>query len=68
MLELNYQGKKRIHNLKYYTWVEQQGRSVQELNDQWYDDSYWTSVHAQAQEIDCLIDEFNERTGVLKKL
>ena len=41
MLELNYQGKKRIHNLKYYTWVEQQGRSVQELNDQWYDDSYW---------------------------
>ncbi len=68
MLELNYQGKKRIHNLKYYTWVEQQGRSVQELNDQWYDDSYWTSVHAQAQEIDRLIDEFNERTGVLKKL
>ena len=68
MLELNYQGKKRIHNLKYYTWVEQQGRSVQELNDQWYDDSYWTSVHAQAQEIDCLIDEFNERTGVLKNL
>ena len=68
MLELNYQGKKRIHNLKYYTWVEQQGRSVQELNDQWYDDSYWTSVHAQAQEIDRLIDEFNERTGVLKNL
>ncbi|MCD8479602.1 MAG: hypothetical protein LRZ88_04835, partial [Candidatus Cloacimonetes bacterium] len=25
-LELSYQDKKRIHNLKYYTWVEQQAR------------------------------------------
>ena len=68
MLELTYRGKKRIHNLKYYTWVEQQGRSVQELNAQWYDDDYWTSVHAQAQEIAHLIAEFNERTGVLKNM
>ncbi|MCX7876555.1 MAG: pyridoxal-phosphate dependent enzyme [Melioribacteraceae bacterium] len=30
--ELTYVDKKRIHNLKYFTWVEQQGKSVEELN------------------------------------
>ncbi len=28
MLEMNYQDKKRVHNLKYYTWVEQQGKTA----------------------------------------
>ncbi len=68
MEELTYQGKKRIHNLKYYTWVEQQGRTVDELNAQWYDDNYWTGIHRQNEEIDRLIEEFNERTGVLASL
>ena len=36
-LELTLEGKKRIHNLKYYTWVEQQGMDVEELNAQWYE-------------------------------
>jgi hypothetical protein len=35
--ELTYADRKRIHNLKYYTWVEQQGKNVQDLNAQWYD-------------------------------
>ena len=26
MMELTYTDRKRVHNLKYYTWVEQQGR------------------------------------------
>jgi len=65
--ELTYTAKKRIHNLKYYTWVEQQGRTVEELNAQWYDyDNYWGGMHRQAAEIDRLIEEFNERTGLLK--
>ena len=68
MEELTYQGKKRIHNLKYYTWVEQQGRDVAELNAQWYDEDYWKGIHRQDAEIDRLIEEFNERTGVLKSL
>jgi cysteine synthase len=29
--ELSYTARKRVHNLKYYTWVEQQGRSAEEL-------------------------------------
>jgi len=32
--ELSCYDKKSIHNLKYYTWIEQQGRDVEELNAQ----------------------------------
>jgi len=35
--ELGYWDQKRIHNLKYYTWVEQQGKTYQEIQAQWYD-------------------------------
>ena len=28
MQELTYADRKRVHNLKYYTWVEQQGLSL----------------------------------------
>ena len=31
MQELSYYDRKRIHNLKYYTWVEQQGKSYEEI-------------------------------------
>ena len=69
LLELTYAERKRVHNLKYYTWVEQQGRTVEELNDLWYDvEGTWDAVHAQAAELDELINEFNEATGLLKKL
>ena len=63
--ELTYQDRKRIHNLKYYTWVEQQGRTHEEIVAQWYDDDYWTSLRGRTQEIDRLIESFNERTGLL---
>ena len=68
MEELTYMSRKRIHNLKYYTWVEQQGRTLEELNAQWYDEHYWDNVHKQVEEIDRLTEEFNERTGVLARL
>lgn len=61
MEELDYYGKKRIHNLKYYTWVEQQGMDVAELNAQWYDyDNYWEKVHEMADDFDAAIEEFNK--------
>jgi hypothetical protein len=60
MLELDYYAKKRIHNLKYFTWIEQQGKDLSELNAQWYDEEYWTKIAAQAPEIDKLISEFNK--------
>lgn len=67
MQELTYYDKKRIHNLKYFTWVEQQGKDLEELNAQWYDyENYWGGIHQQTSKIDKLIREFNQRTGLLK--
>ena len=34
MIELTYVDRKRIHNLKYFTWVEQQGKTYEEIMDQ----------------------------------
>lgn len=68
MEELTHYGRKRIHNLKYYTWVEQQGKTYKEIQDQWYDPDYWTSVHGHVDELDALIEEFNAKTGLLKAL
>ena len=69
LMELTYADRKRIHNLKYYTWVEQQARDVKDLNALWYDTKgTWDAVHAQADELDALINEFNEATGLLKAL
>lgn len=63
MLECNEQDRRRIHNLKYYTWVEQQGRAYEEIQAQWHDADYWTGVQRQAPEIDALIEEFNAKAG-----
>jgi len=68
MEELTYQSKKRIHNLKYYTWIEQQEYSLDELNAQWYDyDNYWGKLHQMGPELDKLIEQFNEKTGIAVK-
>jgi hypothetical protein len=48
MLELSHYDRKRIHNLKYFTWIEQQGRELEELNTQWYDyPDYWQGIRDQ---------------------
>jgi len=54
-----------IHNLKYFTWVEQQGKTYEEIMAQWYKKDYWTSVQAQVDEIDALIDEYNAKVGLI---
>jgi len=64
VLELTYPERRRVHNLKYYTWIEQQGRDVAELNDQWYQKDYWSSIAAQAPSIDALIEDFNREVGI----
>ena len=65
MIELNYRDRKRVHNLKYYTWVEQQGKTYEEIQAQWYDETYWTGIQGQIAEMDVLIEAFNERVGLL---
>jgi len=66
MKELTYFDKKAIHNLKYFTWVEQQGKNVEELNAQWYDDNYWNERFSIVPEWDKLIEEFNNKVGLGK--
>jgi cysteine synthase len=63
LLELRYTDRRRVHQLKYFTWVEQQGRTYDEIQAQWYDSEYWTRVQKQVPEIDALISEFNQKVG-----
>jgi cysteine synthase len=66
MLELTEFDRKRVHNLKYYTWVEQQGKTYEEILAQWDDPDYWTGFQGQLDEMDELIKEFNDKVGLLK--
>ncbi len=60
--ELNYQDRKALHNFKYFTWVEQQQRTVDELRQLW-DPDFWTETFAQVDEWDRLIEQFNAEVG-----
>jgi len=63
LLELSHPEKKRVHNLKYYTWIEQQGKDIRELEAQWDQEEYWKGIQGQAARIDELIEEFNREAG-----
>ncbi len=65
LLDLTYRESRRVHNLKYYTWVEQQGKTYDEIVDQWEDPDYWTGYQNQVDEIDDLIVEFNKKVGLM---
>ncbi len=65
MKELNYKDKKAVHNLKYFTWVEQQAKSVEDLNQLWYDKNIWQVMFNQVDRWDELIKDFNKRTGLI---
>ena len=68
-LELTYAERKKCHNLKYFMWVEQRGRTAEELNAQWYDDHYWDQYLSEAcvDKYDSWINEFNRSTGLAEK-
>ncbi|MBL0312220.1 MAG: pyridoxal-phosphate dependent enzyme [Holophagaceae bacterium] len=62
--ELSYTDRKAIHNLKYYTWVEQQGKTYEEICAQW-DPEYWREIfEEEAAEFDQLIEGFNKEVGL----
>jgi len=56
--ELGHHDREALHNFKYFTWVEQQGRTVEELRRLW-DPDFWTEVFASAADWDRRIEEFN---------
>jgi len=68
MRELNYKDRQAVHNLKYFTWIEQQAKDVSDLQQLWYDPEIWNTMFMQVDRWDELINDFNEKTGVLKAL
>jgi hypothetical protein len=54
----------RWHNLKYFTWVEQQGKHVSELDAQRSQD-FWEAQQAQIEKVDRLIEEY--RSGNIRE-
>jgi cysteine synthase len=65
--ELRYADRKAIHNLKYFTWVEQQGKTMEQLNELW-SASFWEHLAEKLPLWDEQIAAFNRETGVLGRL
>jgi cysteine synthase len=65
--ELTHEERERIFNLGYFTWVEQQGVSLEDFQAR-RSQTFWEQQRAQAAAWDELIDDFNARTGVLDAL
>ena len=63
VLELGEVGRRRVFNLGYYTWVEQQGVSV-DVFDARRTQSWWDALRPYTARWDEMIDAFNARTGV----
>jgi cysteine synthase len=63
MLELRHQERKRIFNLGYYTWVEQQGVRFEDFEKRKHQ-SFWRGLVDSIPAWDRLIDEFNAEAGV----
>ncbi len=58
LIELTERDRKRIFNLGYFTWVEQQGLPL-EIFDARLHQSFWTGMHSYADDWDQMIVEFN---------
>ena len=62
VLELTHVDRKRIFNLGYYTWVEQQGVTLEDF-DRRKDPRFWRGLVDSIPAWDRLIDEFNAEVG-----
>ncbi len=54
------EARARWHNLKYFTWVEQQGKTVAELDAQ-RDPGYWEAEQEKIADVDRLIERAREK-------
>jgi len=62
-LELSHRDRKRIFNLGYFTWVEQQGIALEDFDSR-RDQSFWQGLAATLPDWDRMIEDFNGKTGV----
>lgn len=60
--ELSHVDRNRVFNLGYFTWVEQQGMTLEHF-DARRDQGFWRSLRPAVQRWDALITEFNERVA-----
>jgi cysteine synthase len=67
LLELSLRDRERIFNLGYFTWVEQQGVTLEEFVAR-RPQSFWRGLRDILPVWDQMIEEFNERTGALESL
>jgi len=67
LLELTHPERARIFNLGYYTWVEQQGVSLEEFEARRQQD-FWRQMRTIIPVWDAMIEEFNHRTGAARAL
>ena len=65
MIELTHVDRKRIFNLGYYTWVEQQGIALEEF-DRRRNQAFWRELQESVGPWDRLIEDFNRETGVTR--
>jgi hypothetical protein len=65
MLELSHQDRKRIFNLGYYTWVEQQGVHFEDFEKR-KDQAFWRELIDSIPAWDRLIESFNAEAGVAR--
>jgi cysteine synthase len=61
--ELSFQDRKAIHNLKYFTWVEQQGKAIEDLNAQWQPEFWQEMFEGEIGAFEKLIADFNREIG-----
>jgi cysteine synthase A len=64
LLELTHVERKRIFNLGYFTWVEQQGVSLEEFNAR-LQQSFWDGLLDLVPAWDRMIAEFNAKSGAV---
>jgi len=67
MLEMTQVDRRRVFDLGYFTWVEQQGVPVEDFVAR-ARQSFWDGLQALVPAWDAMIGEFNARTGVGKTL
>ncbi len=63
LLETTHEDRRRIFDLGYYTWVEQQGISIEDFVVR-REQSFWKGLQAKVPAWDEMIREFNARSGV----
>ncbi|MFQ5747449.1 MAG: pyridoxal-phosphate dependent enzyme [Gemmatimonadota bacterium] len=62
--ELRHTDRRALHNLKYFTWVEQQGKTAEELDALW-SPAFWSDLAGTLPALDESIEAFNRESGAL---